>query len=41
MVHRGPNGSGLLRDGNVSLGMRRLAIIDVERPSRSTTRSTT
>ena len=30
MVHRGPDGSGFYRDGNVCLGMRRLAIIDVE-----------
>jgi asparagine synthase (glutamine-hydrolysing) len=30
MVHRGPDGSGFYRDDNVGLGMRRLAIIDVE-----------
>ncbi len=30
MVHRGPDGSGFYRDGNIGLGMRRLAIIDVE-----------
>ncbi|MGI8801063.1 MAG: asparagine synthase (glutamine-hydrolyzing) [Solirubrobacteraceae bacterium] len=29
MVHRGPNGSGLWIDGDVGLGMRRLAIVDV------------
>jgi asparagine synthase (glutamine-hydrolysing) len=27
--HRGPDGAGLLRDGPVGLGMRRLAIVDV------------
>jgi asparagine synthase (glutamine-hydrolysing) len=30
MVHRGPDGAGFYRDGNICLGMRRLAIIDVE-----------
>ena len=28
--HRGPDGAGVLRDGSVFLGMRRLAIIDIE-----------
>jgi asparagine synthase (glutamine-hydrolysing) len=30
MVHRGPDGSGFYRDGSIGLGMRRLAIIDIE-----------
>ena len=31
LVHRGPDGSGKVELNNVSLGMRRLAIIDLER----------
>ena len=30
MHHRGPDGEGLWVDGDVGLGMRRLAIVDVE-----------
>src|SRR5947207_15595407 len=30
MHHRGPDGEGLWADGDVGLGMRRLAIVDVE-----------
>ncbi len=30
LVHRGPDGSGMHLDGEIALGMRRLAVIDVE-----------
>ncbi len=30
IVHRGPDGDGRFLDGNVALGMRRLAVIDIE-----------
>jgi len=30
LVHRGPDGDGTYADGPVAMGMRRLAIIDVE-----------
>jgi len=31
MIHRGPDGEGYYTDSNVSLGMRRLSIIDIEK----------
>lgn len=31
MIHRGPDDEGILIDGNVGIGMRRLSIIDIEK----------
>ena len=31
MIHRGPDDEGMLIDGNVGIGMRRLSIIDIEK----------